>query len=143
MGACVGTETGTSPQQITTQIKRLKHEINYKIQKIRNEAIASETILVTEFKKAKPFRAAAAEMALANEITMKQNKIQIYEIIRGHMQKLIDYNHHLTNTDNAKQSLYPSFRIILYSQSIIKDQSINSLCQAIKERYPDIGEAND
>jgi uncharacterized protein YutE (UPF0331/DUF86 family) len=77
-------------------------------------------------------------MAIANEITMKMNKMQMYEIVRCHIQKLIDYNHHLTNFEQAKVSLYPSFKAILYSKSILKDSSIDSFCQAIKNRYPDI-----
>lgn len=94
--------------------------------------------MLVEFKKEKAFRAAAAEMAIANEITIKQNKIQIYDIIKGHVQKLIDYHHHLGNPDKAKESLYPSFKIILYSQSILKDENIDSFCQAIRKRYPDV-----
>lgn len=54
---------------------KLKHQINSKIEKTRTEAFAEEKQLLSEFKKPKAFRAAAAENAIANSITMKINKI--------------------------------------------------------------------
>lgn len=56
---------------------------------------------------------------------------------------MYDYKEHIDNLNNAKQSLYPSMRVVLYSESILKDQDISSFCNMIRNRYPDITEALD
>lgn len=34
-------------------------------------------------------------------------------------------------------------RVVLYSESILKDQEISSFCNTIRKRFPDINEALD
>lgn len=119
---CVGSEEESNHQKVCMQMARLKHEIDSTITKIRGQAVKEEASLVTQFKKEKSFRAAAAENAIANSITQKINKIHgillgylVYEIVKNHLVKLLEYKHHLTSIENAKKSLFPSFQAILYS----------------------------
>lgn len=72
---CMGSQAATS-EQISLQLKRLKHVIVTKIDKLRAEGVSQEKLLVSEFAKPRAYRTAAAENAIATDITLKMNKIQ-------------------------------------------------------------------
>lgn len=56
---------------------------------------------------------------------------------------MLEYSVHLDKQDHAKESLYPSMRVILYSEPLLKDQEISGFCTMIRKKFPDIKEALD
>lgn len=67
-------------------------------------------------------RAFDAEKTTLISIVMNRNKkksnsfvIKVYEVINGHLKKMVQYENHVDKPDLAKDSLFPSCRIILYS----------------------------
>ena len=50
----------------------------------------------------------------------------------------MEYSHHISQKELAKQTIFPSFSVILYAESILNDAEVTSLCLKIRTNFEDV-----
>jgi hypothetical protein len=102
-----------------------------------------EKELILQLQRPKATRSYHSEVASFNKIVICIHKAEIFELCKSEIMKIIDYKGNLVSRIRAKQSLYPSFKVLIYSESILNDPSLSDFCKSITTVYQDVGTASE